>query len=299
MAEVTDANAMFSENPVRVSEVRRFLRVFLGRPVVIFGAVVVLVFLVVGIFPGLFAPYNPLQQNFAERLLPPGHAGHLLGTDTIGRDLLSRLIYGARTALMVGVVALTSSAVVGTLLGLIAGYFGGLVQAIIMRIVDALMCFPAIILALTFAAAIGAGLTNVMISIAVAMIAPYARIMCGLVVSAKENDYVLAERSLGSSDLRIMFSHVLPNSMPPMIVVMTMNMGITILAEAGLSFLGVGITPPTPAWGSMVYEGYNYLASQPYLSLVPGVAIMVVVFAFNMVGDGLRDALDPRLRGVI
>ena len=131
------------------------------------------------------------------------------------------------------------------------------------------------------------------------MMAPYSRIMCGQVSSARENDYVMAARALGASNLRIMFRHVLPNCLPPMIVVMTMNMGITILAEAGLSFIGVGITPPTPAWGSMVYEGYTYLRSQPFLSLIPGFAIMVVVFAFNMVGDGLRDALDPRLRGIL
>jgi len=225
--------------------------------------------------------------------------GHLLGTDAIGRDLLSRLIYGARTALMVGVVALSMSAIIGTMLGLIAGYYGGATNSVIMRLVDALMCFPAILLALTIAAALGAGLTNVMIAIGIGMMAPYARIMCGQVASARENDYVLAARSLGAGNLRIMFLHVLPNCLPPMIVVMTMNMGITILAEAGLSFLGVGVTPPTPAWGSLVYEGYTYLRSHPFLSLVPGLAIMIVVFAFNMVGDGLRDALDPRLRGII
>jgi ABC-type dipeptide/oligopeptide/nickel transport system permease subunit len=213
--------------------------------------------------------------------------------------MLSRLIFGARTALMVGVVALSISAITGMTLGLTAGYFGGATQAVIMRFVDAVMCFPAILLALTIAAALGAGLLNVMIAIGIGMMAPYARIMCGQVVSVKENDYILGVRALGGSSARIMFRHVLPNCLPPMIVVMTMNMGITILAEAGLSFIGVGITPPTPAWGSMVYEGYTYLRSHPFLSLVPGFAIMIVVFAFNMVGDGLRDALDPRLRGIL
>ena len=299
MSEVDTRHVEFLESPVRVNELKRFAKVFLGRPVVTFGAFVVVVFLLFGIFPGLFAPHNPLAEDLPNRLLQPGQMGHLLGTDAIGRDMLSRLIFGSRTALMVGVVALTMSATIGMMLGLTAGYFGGTTQAIIMRLVDAVMCFPAILLALTIAAALGAGLTNVMIAIGIGMMAPYARIMCGQVSSARENDYVMAARALGASNLRIMFRHVLPNCLPPMIVVMTMNMGITILAEAGLSFIGVGITPPTPAWGSMVYEGYTYLRSQPFLSLIPGFAIMVVVFAFNMVGDGLRDALDPRLRGIL
>jgi peptide/nickel transport system permease protein len=299
MSKVDTRHTAFLESPVRVNEFKRFAKVFFGRPVVIFGATVVVIFLLIGIFPGIFAPHNPLEDDLPNRLLQPGQMGHILGTDAIGRDLLSRLIFGSRTALMVGVVALSMSATIGTILGLTAGYFGGITQTVIMRVVDAVMCFPAILLALTIAAALGAGLTSVMIAIGIGMMAPYARIMCGLASSARENDYVLAERSLGASNMRIMFRHVLPNCLPPMIVVMTMNMGITILAEAGLSFIGVGITPPTPAWGSMVYEGYNYLRSQPFLSLVPGLAIMVVVFAFNMVGDGLRDALDPRLRGIL
>lgn len=299
MSDDSNQYTDITEIPARVNEFRRFRKVFLGRPVVIFGAIVVVFFVIMGAFPGLFAPSDPLKADFPARLLQPGAAGHLLGTDAIGRDMLSRLIYGARTALMVGVVALSMSATVGIMLGLIAGYFGGTTNAVIMRLVDAIMCFPAILLALTVAAALGAGLVNVMIAIGVGMMAPYARIMCGQVTSARENDYVLAAHSLGASNLRIMFLHVLPNCLPPMIVVMTMNMGITILAEAGLSFLGVGVTPPTPAWGSMVYDGYTYLRSHPFLSLVPGLAIMIVVFAFNMVGDGLRDALDPRLRGII
>jgi peptide/nickel transport system permease protein len=299
MANIENQEMAITETPVRVNEFRRFCKVFFGRPVVIFGSIVVIIFIIIGASPGLFAPYDPLEAEFRDKLLQPGESGHLLGTDAIGRDILSRLLYGARTALMVGVVALTMSAVIGIILGLIAGYYGGKVNAIIMRFIDAVMCFPAILLALTIAAALGSGLTNVMIAIGIGMMAPYARIMCGQVSSARENDYILASHSIGASNMRIIFLHVLPNCLPPMIVVMTMNMGITILAEAGLSFIGVGITPPTPAWGSMVYEGYTYLRSHAFLSLVPGLAIMVVVFAFNMVGDGLRDALDPRLRGII
>ncbi len=283
----------------RSNEFRRFIRVFFGRPVVIFGTVVILAFIAAASFPSRIAPYDPIEQNLTKRLLKPGEKGHLLGTDALGRDMFSRIIFGSRTAILVGVVALMMSAVIGTILGLIAGYFGGITHAIIMRFIDALMTFPPILLALTIAALLGGGLFNVMIALGIGMMPGYARVMCGQAVSTRENDYVLAARSFGAKNGRIMFRHVLPNCFPPMIVLMTMMIGLTILAEAGLSFLGVGVTPPTPAWGSMVYEGYTYLLTDPMLSFVPGITIMIVVFAFNMVGDGLRDAIDPSLRGTI
>jgi ABC-type dipeptide/oligopeptide/nickel transport system permease subunit len=200
---------------------------------------------------------------------------------------------------MVGVVALSIAAISGMLLGLIAGYFGGVVSMIIMRFIDALMVFPMILLAMAIASMLGGGIQNVMIAVGIGMMPGYARVMYGQSISVKENDYVLAERSVGLTNLRIMFRHVFPNCFPVMIVLITMNIGITILAEAGLSFLGIGIEPPTPAWGAMVNEGYPYLISYPLLSFVPGLAIMFVVFAFNMVGDSLRDTIDPRLRGTI
>lgn len=185
------------------------------------------------------------------------------------------------------------------LLGLIAGYFGGFVSVIIMRFIDALMVFPMILLAMTIASLLGGGIANVMIAVGIGMMPGYARVMFGQAISVKENDYVLAVRSIGETNLRIMFRHVFPNCFPVMMVLITMNIGITILAEAGLSFLGIGIEPPTPAWGAMVNEGYLYLISYPLLSFVPGLAIMLVMFAFNMVEDSLRDAIDPRLRGTI
>jgi len=200
---------------------------------------------------------------------------------------------------MVGVVALSIASILGMAAGLVAAYFGGWMNAVIMRIVDALMAFPLIVLAMLIAAVFGGGLTIVMIALGIGMIPGYARLMAGLVFSTKENDYILAERSLGSGDLRILFRHILPNCFPPIIVLITMQIGGAILAEAGLSYLGIGITPPAPSWGAMVSNGYKYLLTNPLISLAPGMAIMLVVFSFNMVGDGLRDALDPRLRGVI
>jgi peptide/nickel transport system permease protein len=276
----------------------RFRRVFLSRGLVIFGAVVVIMFLVLSIFGPLIAPYDPLQQNLKDMLASPS-SQHLLGTDPFGRDILSRLICGARISLLVGIVALGIASIIGMVAGLIAGYFGGWVNAVIMRIVDALMSFPMIMLALLIAALLGGGLRNVMISLGIAMIPGYARLMCSLVLSVKESDYILASHSLGADSLRIMLRHIVPNCFPPIIVLITMNIGLAILMEAGLSYLGVGVAPPTPAWGGMVNDGYAYVLTNPLLSFVPGVAIMLVVFSFNMVGDGLRDALDPRLRGVI
>jgi peptide/nickel transport system permease protein len=287
-----------SFNAKRVSETQRFLKVFLSRGLVIFGMVVLLLFLIVSFFGPLLAPYDPNDQNLREILLQPS-SQHILGTDFMGRDTASRLIYGARMSLMVGVVALGIAAIIGIIAGMLAGFLGGWVNAIIMRLVDALMSFPMILLALLLAGLLGGGLKNVMIALGIALIPGYARLMCGQVMAIRENDYVLAGRSMGSSNWRIMFRHVLPNAFPPLIVLVTMQIGAAILAEAGLSYLGIGISPPTASWGAMVNDGFDYLLTNPLLSFVPGFAIMLVVFAFNMVGDGLRDALDPRLRGTI
>jgi peptide/nickel transport system permease protein len=298
MAQKAIPNIEITQTPPRINELRRFVRVFFGRPAAIFGAIIVAAFIIAAIFPGLIAPYDPYEQELNNALLQPGN-NHLLGTDSLGRDMLSRIIFGARTAAMVGVVALSIAAISGMTLGLIAGYFGGLAYTIIMRFIDALMAFPTILLAMIIASLLGGGIINVMIAVGIGMMPGYARVMCGQVLSVKENDYVLAGRAIGGSSLRIILRHVFPNCFPVMIVLMTMQIGITILAEAGLSFLGIGIEPPTAAWGGMVNEGYPYLLSRPLLSFIPGLAIMVVVFAFNMVGDSLRDAADPRLRGAI
>jgi ABC-type dipeptide/oligopeptide/nickel transport system permease subunit len=224
---------------------------------------------------------------------------YILGTDIQGRDTLSRLIYGSRTALMVGFLVVGIASIVGAVLGLVAGYFGGIPNMIIMRAMDALMGFPMLLLALLLASVLGGGIQNVIIALSFATLPGYARVMHGLTLSVKENDYILAERAMGSSNIRTMLKHILPNALPPMIVLITVWLGLTMLAEAGLSFLGIGIKPPGAAWGSMVSDGYQYLLMNPILSFAPGLTIMLVAFAFIMVGDGLRDALDPRLRGLL
>jgi peptide/nickel transport system permease protein len=282
----------------RPSGFRRFLRVFLGRFVVKFGLVVILLLLLTAIFAPWLAPYESNDQDITNGLKQPSRE-HLLGTDSLGRDTLSRIIYGSQTSLEVGLIVVIVSAVIGMTLGLLAGYFGGWTYTIIMRLVDAFMAFPMLVLTLLIAAMLGQGINNVIIALSVGLFPIYARLMCGQAITVKANDYITAGHSIGASDLRMMLQHVFPNCLPPLIVMITMMLGSAILAEASLSFLGIGIAPPTPAWGGMVNDGRQYLLDLPVLSFAPGLAIMLVVFSFNMVGDGLRDALDPRLRGVI
>ena len=286
------------ERPQRVNEFRRFMKVFLGRPVVVAGGIIIILLLITAAIPGILAPQDPTTQNLRQVLAQPS-SQHLLGTDSLGRDLLSRIIYGARTSVIVGFSALIISSTLGMTLGLLAGYFGKIIYTIIMRFIDALMAFPAMLLTLAIVALLGGGMHMVIIALGIGMMTGYARVMCAQAMSLKENDYVIAAQSLGSSSKRIMFRHILPNAFPPMIVMMTIMIGSTILAEAGLSYLGIGIKEPTVAWGSMVNDGYKYLLTNPLLSLSPGLAIILVVYAFNMVGDGLRDAIDPRLRGTL
>jgi peptide/nickel transport system permease protein len=298
MTEKNRSHTDIMETPPKKSEWRRIYRVFLSRGVVVFGMVVIFMLIFTAILAPWIAPYDPYQPDLNNVLQQPSRA-HLLGTDALGRDTFSRIVYGTRTSLMIGLVAVGIAAFIGMSMGLIAGYFGGWIYAVIMRFIDAMMSFPLILLALIIAALLGGGLRNVMIALGIGLLPAYARLMCGQVLSVKENDYVLAGHAMGSGNLRIMFRHVVPNCFPPLIVLITMMMGLTILAEAGLSFLGIGIEPPGAAWGAMVSDGYQYLLTHPILSFAPGLAIMLVVFSFNMVGDGLRDALDPRLRGVL
>jgi len=280
------------------SGVRRFFKVFFNRGVVIFGIIIVLLFIIAAVFAPWLAPYDPAKIDMNNILLQPSKA-HWLGTDALGRDTLSRTIYGTQTSLLIGFFVVILGSIVGMALGLIAGYFGGWTYTIVMRLIDTLMSFPMLILALLVASLLGGGLRNVIMALAFAMIPAYARLMCGQVISVKENDYILAGRSMGASHMRLMLRHLAPNCFPPLIVMMTMMLGTTILAEAGLSFIGIGVQPPIATWGNMVNDGRQYLLSNPLLSFAPGLAIMLVVYAFNMIGDGLRDALDPQLRGVL
>jgi len=298
MAVVTGNVSMIPEKAPRVSELRRFIRIFFKRWVVIVGLIILFMVLFTAIFAPLLAPYGPYEIATGMSLELPSEQ-HWLGTDLLGRDSLSRLIYGSRIALAVGFITVAIASVIGISLGMLAGYAGGTAYMIIMRAVDTLMCFPGFILLMFLASILGNGLRNVIIALSIGTIAGYVRVMCGLTLSLKQNDYIMAEKSIGAGNLRTMLIHILPNAFPPLIVLMTMQLGTLILAEAGLGFLGMGIVPPEAAWGSMVNESYVYLQSNPWLCFAPGIAIFLVVFSFNMVGDGLRDALDPRLRGLL
>jgi peptide/nickel transport system permease protein len=288
----------FQEMAPRVSETRRFLRVFFKRWVVVLGLIILLMVVIAAVFAPFLAPYDPYQIATGGSLEQPS-SQHWLGTDRIGRDNLSRVIYGSRIARIVGFVTVSIASIIGISLGMMAGYAGGAFYVIIMRAVDTLMCFPGLILMMFLSAVLGNGLRNVIIALSIGTVAGYVRVMCGLTLSLKQNDYIMAEVAMGASRMRAMLRHILPNAFPPLIVLMTMQLGTLILAEAALGFLGIGIVPPTAAWGSMVNESYVYLQTNPWLVFAPGICIFLVVFSFNMVGDGLRDALDPRLRGLL
>jgi peptide/nickel transport system permease protein len=282
----------------RVGEFHRVIKVMFGRKIVLIGTIITLLAIIVAIFSPWLVPQDPYEQNLrAVRQQPTGQ--HLLGTDELGRDVLSRVIAGTRISIIVGLVAVCIAGVIGMALGLIAGYFGGWTNTIIMRFIDALLAIPPLILILAIATLLGGGLRNVLISIGIGMMPTYCRLMCGQILSIRESDYITAARSIGASDIRMMVRHLLPNSFPPLLVLLTTNLGTAILLEASLSFLGIGIPQPTPTWGGMVNEGYSLLLSNPILSCAPGLVILLVVVSFNMVGDGLRDALDPRLRGIL
>jgi ABC-type dipeptide/oligopeptide/nickel transport system permease subunit len=293
-----DALSAFQESRPQFSEWRRIIQIFLGRKLSVIGLVIIVLLIITAIFAPLLAPYDPYQTNPPNKLSQPS-SPHWLGTDSLGRDTLSRVIYASRTSLLVAVGAMGMAAVIGQALGLIAGYFGGWWFHIIMRIMDGMMSIPMLINALVIAAVLGGGVRNVIIALGIGMAAGQCRMMCAQVLTVKQNDYILAGRTIGVSHLRMMLRHIFPNAFQPLLVMITIGLGMTILSEAGLSFLGVGISPPEAAWGSMINDGYRYLFTNPVLSIAPGIAIMLVVFGFNMLGDGLRDALDPRLRGTL
>lgn len=282
----------------RISEFQRFLKVMFSRWVVTFGTIVIISAILAAIFAPQLAPYDPNKISLREMIQPPS-AKHILGTDELGRDVLSRIIYGSRIAVTVGMVVVSIAGIIGMFLGLIAGYFEGWIGTLIMRFMDALMSLPPLVLMLAIAVMLGGGILKVYIALGIGFMPTYCRLMCGEILSVKENDYVMAANVIGASHVRVMFRHLVPNTFPPLFVVITLDLGFAILAEASLSFLGIGINPPTATWGAMINSGQQYLLTNPMLSIVPGAAIVLLVLAFNLLGDGLRDALDPRLRGRI
>lgn len=265
--------------------------------------VIIAVMVVVAVFAPLIAPHSPTEQSLPDKLKPPawqegGSATHLLGTDVLGRDLFSRLVYGARVSLTVAAFALLSGGLIGLAVGIIAGYLGGRVDSILMRVVDATLTFPTILIALLLAVSLGAGLRTIVIAITVIIWARFARVVRGEVLGVRGRDFVSLARVHGCSSLRIMLVHIVPNVMNTFMVLLTLHIGFVIIVEASLSFLGAGIPPPTPSWGQMVADGRSHIASAWWLAVMPGAAIMLVVLAFNLFGDWLRDWLDPRLRQV-
>ncbi|MBV9280692.1 MAG: ABC transporter permease [Chloroflexi bacterium] len=271
--------------------VRRFLR---SKPGVI-GAAIVAILIVVALVAPLIAPYDPLYQDINSVTQAPG-AKHLLGTDDLGRDELSRIIFGSRVTLEASILSVGIALIIGVPLGLIAGYYRGFWDEwIIMRIVDALQAFPFLILALAIAATLGPGLVHASIAIGIGFIPGFVRIVRGQVLSVASQDYVLAAKLLGTRDIRILRSHVLPNSMAPLLVQTSVALASVVLAEAALSFLGLGVQPPTASWGQMLSVAQGYINTAPWLAYWPGIAIFLAVLGFNLLGDGVRDALDPRL----
>ncbi|HSB79978.1 MAG TPA: ABC transporter permease [Candidatus Methylomirabilis sp.] len=269
-------------------------RPFLRSPLTIIAAIFVIAWFVLAMIAPLISPFGPLQQDMVKRLAPPTEA-HWLGTDMLGRDILSRILYGARISIPVGIAAVMLAAVLGGIVGCAAGFLGGIIDELMMRITDVMLAFPTVILALVITAALGAGIQNAVIAIMVAWWPSYARLVRGLVLSIREREYVLVARALGASDLRLLRMHVLPNIVSPVIILSTLDVGQAILTFASLSFLGLGPPPQIPEWGSMIAAGRDYF-DQWWIGTFPGLAILSLTIAFNVVGDSLRDLLDPRLR---
>ncbi|CAJ49254.1 ABC transporter permease [Bordetella avium] len=266
---------------------------FKRNKVAVVGAVVVLFFVVLAVFAPLIVNHDPFQTSFVNIRKAPS-ATYWMGTDELGRDIFSRLVYGARASLMAGMVSVLIALVVGVPFGLAAGYFGGWTDSIISRATEALLAIPFLILAIALAAFLGPSLINAMIAIGVSAAPKFIRITRGQVLAVRNEDYVQSARALGASDLRIIARHVFPNVLPPLIVQATITIATAIIAEASLSFLGLGLQPPNPSWGSMLNTAKNFMTQAPWMSIFPGSAIFLAVLGFNLLGDGLRDALDPR-----
>jgi peptide/nickel transport system permease protein len=272
---------------------RRFMRM----PLAVFGLAVIALIVICAVFAPFIAPYAPNYQS--RQYLKPPSGEFLLGTDQIGRDVLSRTIYGSQIALLVSVGAVGLGVVIGVPIGLISGTLRGWTDSVLMRVMDGLLAFPSLIIAMGLVAVLGSTLINVIVAIGVANVPFIARVVRGQALSVREQVYVTAARSIGSTDGRVIFRHIMPNCFAPVIVQGTLGMAYAILTEATLGFLGIGVPPPTATWGNMLLTAYPVLQRAPYLSIVPGVAIFLLVLAFNFVGDALRDVLDPRLRGYI
>lgn len=298
-ATVGDASAHPLAVPAQPSNRRfapRALQPLVRNRLVLLGISTLVVMMVLAIFADVIAPYDPIEVRMAQSLRPPS-AEHWFGTDRFGRDILSRTIHGARISLSIGLSSIGAALIVGTVLGLIAGYFGGWADLIISRFLDILFSFPGLLLAIAVTAMLGPGLINALIAIAVVYTPLFARVVRGQVLGERGKEYVEAARTVGASHGRIIRLHLLPNVASAMIVQASLTLSLAILIESSLSFLGLGAQPPTPTWGNMLSEGRTFLEFAPWMSIFPGIAIMLAVLGFNLLGDGLRDVLDPQMRG--
>ncbi|MCC6179131.1 MAG: ABC transporter permease [Chloroflexi bacterium] len=288
--------ATVAELAVPLGPPRRRFRWRSLSPRIWIGLVVLATMIFLAATADFLTPYDPNYQDYTSLLRPPS-LDHPFGTDQVGRDVYSRVVYGTRISLQVGVIAVGIALTIGVTLGLIAGFYRGWVDEILMRMMDAVYAFPALVLALAITAALGTGIVNVMIAIGIVYMPSYARLVRGQVLSVREREFVVAARLLGAKPRRLMFRHIWPNVTAPIVVQGSLNVSSAILTEASLSFLGLGVRPPTPSWGSSLQAGYQYLSTAPWLSIYPGLAIFIAVLGFNLFGDGLRQLLDPRLRG--
>jgi len=284
-----------TEQTGRLKELRYSLHLLLSNPVSTIGLAGVVLLFMITIFAPFIATHDPLEISLTGRFLPPSWE-HLFGTDHLGRDIFSRVVYGSRISLTVGFITLIEATLIGTVIGLVAGYLGGTFDSVIMRITDVFLAFPNIILALAVAAALGRGIESVMVALGITWWPLYARLIRGQTLSVREEQYIEGAKLSGAGNLRIMFKHILPNCIAPLIVQISMDIGFTILAAASMGFLGIGAQSPSPEWGLQCASGSKYLVYQWWISTFPGLAIFISVISFNLLGDGLRDILDPRLR---
>jgi len=299
-----------SEPTVKVrSQQRRMWHTFLGNRLTIVGLILVILIILTAVFADdwfiaffqgreaepLLAPYDPIKQDTRNRLAPPSKE-HLMGLDSFGRDILSRIIYGARVSLLVGICAVLLGGALGTLMGLVGGYVGGGAENLLMRAVDVLMAFPSLIMGLMVLAVLGAGLGKMILAIGIVLAPTFARVGHSATLASKENEYVEVAKSLGAGRFRIIRTHIFPNILGEIVVLASIWTAVAIRVEANLSFIGLGISPPTPAWGTMIRQGTQHLGHAPWVSIFPGLAILITVLAFNLLGDGLRDILDPKLQ---
>ncbi len=272
------------------------LYTFLKNRVAVIGFFATLLIVLIAIFAPWVAPYDPVKQSIVDRL-SPANEQYWLGTDSYGRDLLSRIIWGARPSLIIGIVSVGIGMVIGMIFGMLAGYYGGIFDSLFMRVVDVLMAFPTFLLGLLIATVLGGGIVNLIIAISITMVPRFARLARAPTLSIIEKEYVEASKAIGQKDLQILLFHVLPNIIGPILVLGTLWTATAIRIEASLSFLGLGVQPPTPTWGGMLNEGVDRLTEAPWMAIYPGLALTITVIAFNMIGDGLRDIIDPKLRG--